>query len=232
VTSTPRTPPRPLAGFLFDLDGTLVDTEALHYDSAMEVLARYGKTLSKEAFKPYIGTAEVPFWEDLQRILELPANVDELLRARTEEYLRLLHTASIEPLPGVLDLLHWARGLQLPIAVASSSPRDQIRGSLTAAGLADLIPIRRSGHEDVAVGRGKPHGDVYQVAARALGVDPTMCIAVEDSVTGMRSAVDAGCFVICVPNASFPPKETHHAHLVLDSMKDVLQLARGLTAEG
>jgi HAD superfamily hydrolase (TIGR01509 family) len=220
-----------LAGILFDLDGTLVDTESMHYDSAMEVLARYGKTLSKEAFKPYIGTAEVPFWEDLQRLLQLPASISELLRARTEEYLRLLHGASIKPLPGVLDLLHWACDRKLPVAVASSSPRAQIQGSLTAAGLAELLPIRRSGHEDVAEGRGKPHGDVYLAAATALGVDATLCIAVEDSVTGMHSARSAGCFVICVPNASFPPKHTRYAHLVLESMADVLDLARNLTAK-
>ncbi|MCP4094595.1 MAG: HAD family phosphatase [Planctomycetes bacterium] len=227
-TTPPRPLPSPLAGILFDLDGTLVDTEGMHYDSAMAVLARYGKTLSKEAFKPYIGTAEVPFWEDLQRMLELPAAIDELLTARTEEYLKLLHTASIEPLSGVLDLVHWALDRQLPIAVASSSPRDQIHGSLTAAGLAELIPVRRSGHEDVGVGRGKPHGDVYLAAAKALGIDARQCLAVEDSTTGMRSAKDAGCYVFCVPNASFPPKDVSFADQVVDSMADVHAAARKL----
>jgi HAD superfamily hydrolase (TIGR01509 family) len=217
-----------LAGILFDLDGTLIDTECLHYDSAMVVLGRYGKTLSKEAFKPYIGTAEVPFWQDLQRMFDLPATIDDLLRARTEEYLRILHSTSIEPLPGVLELLQWAVHQQLPIAVASSSPRDQIRGSLTAAGLATLIPVRRSGHEDVGIGRGKPNPDVYQAAAEALQVDPTMCLAVEDSAIGMRAAFAAGCFVICVPNASFPPKDTGSAHLVLPSMREVYTLVQSL----
>jgi HAD superfamily hydrolase (TIGR01509 family) len=229
-TNAPHPLPKPLAGILFDLDGTLVDTEGLHYDSAMAVLARYGKTLSEDAFKPYIGTAEVPFWEDLQRMFALPAAIDDLLQARTEEYLQLLHTASIEPLPGVLDLVHWALDKQLPIAVASSSPEDQIHGSLTAAGLADLIPIRCSGHEHVEAGRGKPFGDVYHAAAKALGIETSQCLAVEDSTIGMRAAQDAGCYVFCVPNPSFPPKDVSYAHQVVDSMADVHQAARDLVS--
>jgi len=215
-----------LAGFLFDLDGTLVDTEELHYASALEVLGRYGKTLGKVAFEPYIGTAEVPFWQDLQRMFDLPVSISELLSARTEEYVNIIHSASIEPLPGVLDLLHWALDLRIPMAVASSSPRTQIDASLAAAGLSDFIPVRRSGHEDVGDGRGKPNPDVYQVAAAALGVDPELCIAVEDSTTGMRSANAAGCFVINVPNPTFPPHDTSCAHQEMHSMADVMELAK------
>lgn len=227
MPDSPRPLPQPVAGLLFDLDGTLVDTEELHYDSAMSVLARFGKSLGKEAFKPYIGTAEIPFWQDLRRLLDLAPPVEELLAMRTEEYLEILHTSSISPLPGVLELLTWAQQQGLPMAIASSSPRAQIDGTLRASGLGGFLPVRRSGHEDVAAGRGKPEPDVYLAAAAALGVDAGSCVAVEDSVTGMTAARAAGCYLFCVPNPTFPPAHTDPAHAVVDSMGEVLARLRG-----
>ncbi|MHC4381119.1 MAG: HAD family hydrolase, partial [Planctomycetota bacterium] len=197
-----REPPLPVAGLLFDLDGTLVDTEHLHYASTLEVLKRWDCSLSEEEFTPFIGFAELPYWEALRARFDLPLSPMELAGHRTEEYVGLLHRTSIDPLPGVLDLLTTARGKGLPMAVASSAPQDQIQASLRAAGLTDLLPVFYSGHEDVEDGRGKPMPDVYLVAAKGIRVQASDCIAVEDSGVGIRAALAAWCFTICIPCAS------------------------------
>lgn len=222
-----RALPTELAGLLFDLDGTLVDTEHLHYASTLEVLRRWDLTLSEEDFQPFIGFAELPYWEALQQHLDLPLTATALADLRTEAYVGLLHGTSIDPLHGVLDLLQDALLQDLPVAIASSAPRAQIHASLQAAGLLDLIPVQRSGHEDVAPGMGKPQPDVYLEAAKALGVDASACIAVEDSGVGMRAALAAGCFTVCVPCASHPTTESGLADLCLThlgQLKDLLTM--------
>ena len=184
----PDTLPNPLRGLLLDLDGTLVDTEPLHFQSANRVLERYGTPLSVEEFLPYVGWSELPFWEDLRARLELAPSAAELLLARSEVFLEMLHGVSIEPLPGILELLDWADAAGVPAAVASSSPRAQIEASLRASGLYERMRSYRSGHEDVAPGRGKPAPDVYLLAAQDLGVPATACCALEDSPTGSALA--------------------------------------------
>lgn len=221
---SPRVLPQPLAGFLFDLDGTLVDTEHLHYRSTLAVLAAWDLHLSEQDFTPFIGFAEIPYWTALGERFGLSMTPEELAVRRTEEYARLLHPNSIDPLPGVLDLLTFAEERGIPMAVASTAPRGQIEASLRAAGLMDRLPIYRSGYEDVGPNRGKPSPDVYLEAAKAIGVDPTTCIAIEDSGVGLRAARAAGCFTVCVPCRSHPTAESTLAHLVLEQVGALLPL--------
>lgn len=213
-----RSLPQPLAGFLFDLDGTLVDTEHMHYQSTLRVLADWDLFLTPEEFAPFIGFSEIPYWTALRSKFGLSATPEFLAGRRTEEYAELLHPNSIEPLPGVLDLLDVIENAGLPMAVASAAPRGQMESGLRAAGLAERLPVYRSGHADVPPGRNKPSPDVYLAAAEALGVDPTSCIAIEDSGVGMRAALAAGCFTICVPCPSHPTSESALADLTLPRM--------------
>jgi HAD superfamily hydrolase (TIGR01509 family) len=214
-------PPHPVAGLLLDLDGTLIDTEHFHYESTLAVLAEWDLHLTPEDFVPFLGFSDLPYWNALCAKFEISAEISYLMTRRTEEYERILQATSIVPLPGVLDLLQHAEEHKIPMAVASAAPRGQIAAGLEAAGLAERLPIRRSGHEDVPHGRGKPHPDVYQAAARALGVDPEHCIAIEDSANGMRAAQAAGCFTICVPCASHPTSETHMADFAVTRIDQV-----------
>lgn len=198
----PRAFPRPLAALLLDLDGTLVDTEHMHFATAMSVLERRGVRIQPQDLLPYVGWAEIPFWEDLKRRFQLAEPAEQLLAERAEAYVTLLRDRSIEPLPGVRELLAWAAQRGLPAAVASSSPRALIAASLRSAGLSQSIQAFRSGHEDAV--HGKPAPDVYHAAARAIGVDAENCVALEDSPTGLRAALASGAFTIAVPCPSHP----------------------------
>jgi len=194
--------PDPVAALLLDLDGTLVDTEYLHFESAIQVLAVEGISLRPGDLLPYVGWAELPFWHDLKARFRLRPPAEELLQRRAVAYVALVHGRRIDPLPGVRELLHWAVAQALPCAVASSSPRALIQASLRASGLDELLTVYRSGHEDAA--RGKPEPDVYHAAAAAIGVRAEDCVALEDSPTGARSARAAGAFTIALPCPSHP----------------------------
>ncbi|MFQ5748562.1 MAG: HAD family hydrolase [Planctomycetota bacterium] len=218
--------PRPTRGVLFDLDGTLVDSEPLHFESTNRVLARFGFHLEASAFAGFIGSAEDLYWESLKGRFPLPGTPGELADLRTAEMLALLRESKMETLPGVLPLLDFLDAAGIPRAIASSAPRPQIAASLRAAGLDSRFPVFLSGHEDVA--RSKPAPDIYRAAAARLEVSPRDCIAVEDSATGVAAARAAGVFVVAVPSPGHPDPALEEAHLLLDSLEDLLPyLERG-----
>ena len=225
-SALPRNLPNPVTGLLLDLDGTLVDTEHLHFETAIEVLARQGVGLHARDLLPYVGWAELPFWQDLKRRFNLRPPAEDLLLQRSDAYLLLLQGRRIEPLPGVAKLLAWAAAQGLPMAVASSSPQALIAASLEAAGLREWIQVWRSGHEDAA--RGKPEPDVYHAAAAALGIAASSCVALEDSPTGARAARASGAFTIGLPCPSHPaaPESLAMADLLLADAGQALDFLR------
>lgn len=208
------------------MDGTLVDTEPLHFRSAIAVLARHDATIEVNELLRYVGWSELPFWEDLKRRLTLATPAAALLRERTEVFLEMLHDASLDPLPGVSELLDWADAEGLPKAVASSSPRAIIEATLRAAGVLDRMQTWRSGHEDVAAGRGKPAPDVYLLAAEDLGVAAEDCVAVEDSGTGSQAAIASGAYVYGVSCPSHPVDSLPGVHHMAGDMHAVLAALR------
>jgi HAD superfamily hydrolase (TIGR01509 family) len=214
-------------GLLFDLDGTLVDSEHLHYESTAAVLALRGVEMAPAQYDMYVGWAERDCWVSINRRFGLGLDPDEAVIERNEAYVSLLRERTLAPLPGVESLLAWSHARGMPMAVASSLPLRQIDASLAAAHLDRYLPVRRSGHDDVAPGRGKPEPDVYLAAAAALGLDAGDCWAFEDSATGMRSAHAAGCLVVGIPCASHPCSDFSAAHLVCDSFDQALSRLRG-----
>ena len=223
---TGRAFPRPPRAVLLDLDGTLVDTEPLHYCSTNLVLAEFGHQLSPAEFQPFIGSSDVPFWTALAEKYGLPGQPREWAERRTGAFLRLLRTNALPTLPGVLELLDLLERHGIPAAVASSSARAQIDAMLAAAGLDRRIAVRRSGHDDCA--RSKPHPDVYLAAAAALGVAAADCLAVEDSRFGVAAAVAAGAYTVAVPCPSHPDQALGQAHLRLASLRALAERLSGL----
>lgn len=214
------------AGLLFDLDGTLVDSEHLHYESSAAVLAQHGVHIDRSQYDMYVGWEERACWLSLNQRFGLDLDPEQAVLQRNEAYVALLRGRRLDALPGAEALLAWAQQRGLPMALASSLPHAQIDATLAAAGLDGYLPLRRSGHDDVAPGRGKPAPDVYLAAAAALGLAAQDCYALEDSPTGMRSARAAGCYVIAIPCIAHPTDDVTAADRVCASLTEVLDLLR------
>ncbi|MFC5489569.1 HAD family phosphatase [Dokdonella soli] len=215
---------------MIDLDGTLVDSEYLHFESTAAVLATRGVIIDRTQYEMYVGWDERACWLSLNERFGLDFDPDVAVLKRTHAYVELLRGRRLDVLPGAPELLAWAHERGLPMAVVSSLPHDQIDASLAAANLDRYLPLRRSGHDDVPPGRGKPAPDVYLAAAAALGVDPRDCFACEDSPTGMRSARAAGCYVIGIPCVSHPTADVSAADMICGSLADVMSFLRECTA--
>ncbi|MET8203052.1 HAD family hydrolase [Micromonospora taraxaci] len=180
---------------LFDMDGTLVDSEKL-WDIALQELAReYGGDLSVEARQSIIGTAMAESMRILHDDLGQPERDPEISAAWINARILELFRTGLPWQPGAFELLGAVRAARIPTALVTSSPRALVEIALDTLGR-DNFDTVVAGDEVVAA---KPHPEPYLTAARRLGAPIERCVAIEDSPTGVASALASGAAVLAVP---------------------------------
>jgi HAD superfamily hydrolase (TIGR01509 family) len=172
---------------LFDLDGTLVDTDHLHHGAFAALLAERGRDLSVEEYRAKI--MGQPNSALLDRYF--PGESMDVLD-RKEAMFRDMLTDSVEPIAGIHALLDWAEANDAGCAVVTNAPRDNAIAMLAAASLAHRLPTLVIGDE---CERPKPDPEPYRSAMRGLGVTPSHAVAFEDSRSGLRAARASGARV-------------------------------------
>ncbi|GAA3862434.1 hypothetical protein GCM10023084_14860 [Streptomyces lacrimifluminis] len=205
----PHPPQLPLQAVLFDMDGTLVDTERLWWEAVEQVAGRPLTVADQPEVlgRPVEHTAD---WLAAATGVEAGQLAAELHR----EFAARVSTG-IVPRPGALDLLDELARAGIPTALVTASPRAVADTVLEALGATRFaVSVTADDTE-----RTKPAPDPYLAACRALGVDPAACVAVEDTATGVASADAAGCAVLAVP--SLAPIEAAPGRTVLDSLAGV-----------
>lgn len=202
---------------IFDLDGTLVDTESV-WDGVRRSLAKEaGVPWPDDATQAMMGMSTPEWGRYLSETVGLPMSGEEAAE-RTIEAMARHHEEGAEVLPGAVEAVR-RMAERWPVAVASSSPRVLIDASLAALGIADLMRATVSTEE---VERGKPAPDGFLRAAELLGVEPSGCVAVEDSTNGIRSALAAGMTVVAIPPRFHPPAADVLAQArVIDSLDEL-----------
>ena len=180
---------------LWDMDGTLVDTEPYWIETEFALAERHGGTWSHEHALNLVGNDLLVsgryIREHMGIDLEPAAIVEQLLDgvvARVE--------AEVPWRPGAVELLADLRAAEVPCALVTMSYQRFV-APILAALPPDSFAVVVTGD---SVDQGKPHPEPYLTAAAALGVLAKDCLAIEDSETGARSAEAAGCTVLCVPN--------------------------------
>jgi beta-phosphoglucomutase len=174
---------------LWDMDGTLVDSEEYHWTSWRDTMASEGITITSDQFLKTFGQRNdsiLPQWlgggvspERIQRVGD----------AKEELYRKLVREGRLEPLPGAKEWVRRLHGQGWLQAIASSAPRKNIEVVLEVIGLARFFEALVSA-EDVTAG--KPDPQVFQTGAVRLGMAPSRCIVVEDAASGVEAARRAG----------------------------------------
>jgi HAD superfamily hydrolase (TIGR01509 family) len=185
---------------VFDLDGVLVDSEPVWEQVRRRVVAEHGGHWDPDTQDRLMGMSTGEWARYLSADLGVSLTPDQVadtvvaaMADRYREHLPLL--------PGAVAAV-TRMAERWPLGLASSAPRSLIETVLDASGLRPKFAATVSTEE---VARGKPAPDGYLTAAERLGVPPRACAAVEDSSNGLRSAAAAGCQVIAVPHAKYPP---------------------------
>ncbi|MDI3100285.1 MULTISPECIES: HAD family phosphatase [Streptomyces] len=181
---------------IFDLDGTLVDSEPNYYEAGRQTLAEYGvDDFTWTDHEGYVGISTQETVADWKRRYGLRAPVEELLAVKNRHYLDLART-SARAYPEMRKFVELLAGEGVPLAVASGSSPEAIAAILARTGLDSLLPTVVSADE---VARGKPAPDVFLEAARRLGADPADCVVLEDAAPGAAAAHAAGMRCIAIP---------------------------------
>ncbi|MFE2104743.1 HAD family hydrolase [Kitasatospora sp. NPDC059463] len=193
----PGTPPP--AAVLFDMDGTLVDTEQLWWQAAAELADELHHPLTEADAPEVLGRAIEHTAAHLHRVSGTALTEAELATRLGDSFAGKVAAETV-PRPGALTLLASLRDARVPTALVSASPRrvvDMVLGTIGRDWFAVTLAA-----EDTP--RTKPAPDPYLAAAARLGLDPANCVAVEDTPTGVASATAAGCAVLAVPSSDVP----------------------------
>jgi beta-phosphoglucomutase len=173
----------PAVAVLWDLDGTLADTEQGHFAAWQALCRQFGRELGWEQFKPTFGLGN----SDILRMLIGPDLDDEeveRLSERKEALFRAETGGAITGMPGALALVHHLQALGVPQAIASSAPPENITFVLRALDLEGVFAAAVSRWQ---VARGKPFPDIFLRAAADLGAQPGRCVVLEDAPAGIQA---------------------------------------------
>jgi HAD superfamily hydrolase (TIGR01509 family) len=188
-------PDYPFQAYIFDCDGTLVDSMPLHYIAWVEALKRHDAPFefTEEVFYAHAGIKE----QDVVKILNAkhgtnidPVSVDELKMEIFRE--RIPEVLTVRPVAEFANSLHG----RFPMAVASGSEEPTVRGCLEATGLIHLFETIIT---PKLVKQGKPAPDMFLLAAERMGIAPGECLVLEDGNSGLEAAKAAGMQAVFIP---------------------------------
>jgi pseudouridine 5'-phosphatase len=205
-----------LTAVVFDLDGLIVNSEDIYDQADVEVLRRRGRVYEPSLRERMMGR---PTEESLRIMIAhhaLDDTPDELELERTVLRDKLLET-SLEPMPGLLSLLTALEEAKIPTAIGTSGRPAYVTYVLGRLNLHNWFRFFVT-PDDVA--RGKPHPDIYELAATRLGVTPRETMVLEDSANGCQAGVAAGAFTVAVPNRHTLGHDFTGAQFIADTLAD------------
>ena len=201
---------------IWDMDGVIADTAPFHFEAWQQIARIEGVSFTKSDFRQIFGKRNA---EIIVEIFgqSISAREMESLAQSKEEMFRRIAGQSVKPFPGVLNLLHSMHKAEWKMALASSTPVENIElitGTLEITELFDAIVSA----DDVS--QGKPNPEVFLTAAEKLAIDPARCIVIEDSIAGIQAARAAGmkCIALTTTNR---PSRLSEADLIVDRMDKV-----------
>ena len=221
---------RPVSGVIFDMDGLLLDTEPLYhraYQAAMDREGK-GKTYTDQFHAKLLGRVPKECSRMMVEEYGLAMTPKEFMEAAWEEQKKIFPEAGW--LPGAAKLVHHLYKNKVPLALATSSGDEQFELKMTNNHR--LFKMFKHVVKGSEVEKGKPEPDIYLKCAGLMGLDPTDCLAFEDSPAGVASGAAAGMQTVMIPDEKLPREMTKQADLVLDSAHKFIPEAFGLPPFG
>ena len=203
---------------IFDLDGVLVDSEPLHALADNQILTESDIEVPETYFDRFVGWTNKAMWNEIKKQYHIVLSVEELTERQLPLKLKLLHESDYKPVSGIIELLEQIKKMEIPMAVASSSPRQFIEAALDKIGIKKYFTKWLSGEE---VAFSKPEPDIFLKAAELLNVKPDECIVIEDSSSGILAAKRAGMRCIGYKNVNSGYQDLSEADLIVNNIEEI-----------
>ena len=214
-------------GVVWDVDGTLIDSEPLHYQALLAVCGRYGRHVDEETNREMLGLSLAAVWDTLGAAgISFDTTRDGWIGEILDYYVDNVCTSMARP--GARDTVQMLAANGVAQAAVSTAERRIVMANLEAVGVRSAMRFA-IGREDIA--RTKPDPDPYIAAAERLALPPSQCVAVEDTPTGVASARAAGMFVVAFPNAMTSELDFSKADLRVERLAEVPWQELGLAGE-
>ncbi len=194
-------PRYPIKAVLFDLDGTVIDSEDNYHEADRLLLRHYGIYFSKDMKKEYIGMGNRAMMAKIISIYNLPATIEEMTTIKTKLYLKLA-LANTQVFNRMLKLIKKLSTKQLPLAMATGSSPEVLAKLTTLLDIKQYFKVMLSAD---TIGKSKPEPDLFLAAAKKLGVNPHNCVVIEDSKYGVEAAKRAFMHCIAIPSVTEKP---------------------------
>jgi pseudouridine-5'-monophosphatase len=210
--------PLPPSHVIFDLDGTLVDTEPLYTQAAERILGRFGKIFDFGIKRQIMGGGPLEGARFVVEHLGLPLSPEQYLAEREAILREACRTA--RAMPGAIALLEALHARGIPLAIGTSSERELCRLKLEAQPFGRLFDTIACS-DDPGVVSAKPAPDIFLAAARGLGASPERCLVFEDTPKGVAAARAAGMEVIAVIDPMMGGEDFSGALRVVRSLEEI-----------
>lgn len=202
--------PRKIKGFIFDMDGTMIDNMMIHHRAWQKKLFELGVDWSIEKVKAEVHGVNIEILERLFGDRFTLAERIQISKEKEEAY-RAIYQSEIKLIPGLQSFLTAAKTANIPMAIATAAPPEN------AYFVLENLPIsqyfKALFHSD-DVTKGKPDPQVFELAAAALSLPLQDCLIFEDSLTGAEAAHRAGCPAIVVTSTHQASEFTHYKHIL------------------
>jgi HAD superfamily hydrolase (TIGR01509 family) len=216
-----KTSPR-IRAVIYDVDGTMVDSEPLHIAAWDKTLQRYGFTLSdvsKEFQATMAGKKPIAIAEHMINELRVPVAATDFLETKTKLFTEAAKTG-LKGMPGVTESVGRLKEAGYLLAIGTSLDRNYVNMVLGRLGLEVSFSVIVTGDQ---IKNGKPDPETYLTVAKQLGIDPSECVVLEDARSGIQSAKAAGAWCIAIENPNAVPQDTSEADIVVQSLGEVTQ---------
>ncbi len=208
-------------GVIFDMDGLLLDTERIFKKAYQRSANQHGIVLQDDVYDQMIGLRSDASQRVLREALGPSAPSAAIIEGARHYYYMQIEEEGIPLRPGVLEMFDYIESLGFPMTVATSTHHELAMIKLRVVGLLDRVVGIVSGDQ---VAKGKPEPDIYQAAAKLIGVEPEHCLALEDSPPGVIAARKANCVTIMIPDLQAPNAVTRSmANFIYESLHDVVR---------